>query len=91
MKFDIFHCSYCNRKIRQKYDKRAGLNIIVSKMRQNLPTFAKKFETSTVPKQELRSSCFFSYIGDHPRGGDSPMDGDHSRNVKVLGMMTLQA
>ena len=30
-----------------------------------------------------------SWIVDHPRGGDCPMDGDHSRRVKVLGTMTV--
>ena len=37
--------------------------------------------TSTVPKQELRSSCLISWVVDHHRVGDYPMNGDHSRRV----------
>ena len=38
-------------------------------------------KTSTVPEQELRSSCLISWIGDHPRDSDYPRDGDHPRMV----------
>ena len=47
--------------------------------------------TSMVPEQELRSSCLISRVVDHHRDGDYyPMDCDHSRRVKGIGMRTVQ-